>query len=136
MRSAVWLAVAMSLTVSVRDGWAGDAGSVEAGPIWNQQDAEQKCPRVCGAGQWTGHWWTTVPNTMSVCQCASPSPPPPRRASPPPPPPLPPEMQSPQPRGWQGRHGGPNQQYVPPRRYESPSEGSPPPYAPRPRRMR
>ena len=43
----------------------------EAGPIWNQQNADQKCPGVCEEvkGSWDGHWWTTVPGKMSVCQC-------------------------------------------------------------------
>lgn len=47
--------------------------TVNAGPIWNQQDANQKCPQVCGAGYgpWTGQWWTTVPGQMSVCQCGA-----------------------------------------------------------------
>ncbi len=44
--------------------------AVEAGPIWNQQHANQVCPAVAHAagGEWTGHWWTTVWNEMSVCQ--------------------------------------------------------------------
>jgi serine/threonine-protein kinase len=46
--------------------------SVEAGPIWSQDDAKKKCPAVCAKanGGWTGHWWTTVEGKMSVCQCA------------------------------------------------------------------
>ncbi len=48
---------------------------IEAGPLWSQSHAQEKCPRVCAAhGRWTGHWWTTVPNQMSVCQCAPPEP--------------------------------------------------------------
>ena len=44
--------------------------TLEAGPIWNQQDAEKKCPGVCEKhGGWTGHWWTTEWSKMSVCQC-------------------------------------------------------------------
>ncbi len=44
--------------------------AVEAGPIWNQQHANQVCPAIAASqgGEWTGHWWTTVPNEMSVCQ--------------------------------------------------------------------
>lgn len=44
--------------------------SVEAGPIWNQADAERKCPPLArrNGANWTGHWWTTIPNEMSVCQ--------------------------------------------------------------------
>jgi len=46
------------------------ARSVEAGPIWNQTHAEQVCPAIAVSqgGEWTGQWWTTVPNEMSVCQ--------------------------------------------------------------------
>jgi hypothetical protein len=44
--------------------------SVEAGPIWNQSDAERKCPRVAmeNRGTWNGQWRTTVPGRMSVCE--------------------------------------------------------------------
>ena len=41
-----------------------------AGPIWNQGDADVKCPAlaVTNKAVWTGQWWTTVPGSMSVCQ--------------------------------------------------------------------
>jgi hypothetical protein len=44
--------------------------SVEAGPIWNQADAQRKCPEVAKAngGTWNGQWQTTVPGRMSVCE--------------------------------------------------------------------
>ena len=44
--------------------------NIEAGPIWNQADANQKCPRIAARakGAWTGQWWTTQPGKMSVCQ--------------------------------------------------------------------
>ena len=44
--------------------------AIEAGPIWNQADAETKCPALAekGKGTWTGHWWTTIQGEMSVCQ--------------------------------------------------------------------
>ncbi len=44
--------------------------AVEAGPIWNQGHADQVCPAIAASqgGTWTGHWWTTIPNEMSVCQ--------------------------------------------------------------------
>lgn len=44
--------------------------SVEAGPIWNQMDAQKKCPDVAkrNGGAWTGQWKTTVPGQMSVCE--------------------------------------------------------------------
>ncbi|MGJ8669468.1 MAG: mannan-binding lectin [Oceanococcus sp.] len=44
--------------------------AVNAGPIWNQGDAETKCPKLAyqQGGQWTGQWWTTVQGKMSVCE--------------------------------------------------------------------
>jgi hypothetical protein len=44
--------------------------TIEAGPIWNQTDAQAKCPVVAASrgGKWTGQWWTTVQGRMSVCQ--------------------------------------------------------------------
>lgn len=44
--------------------------AVEVGPIWNQQDAQRKCPAIAGAerAKWTGQWWTTVQGRMSVCE--------------------------------------------------------------------
>jgi hypothetical protein len=43
---------------------------VEVGPIWNQMDAERKCPHAARAagGTWTGQWHTTRPGQMSVCE--------------------------------------------------------------------
>jgi rubredoxin len=45
---------------------------VEAGPIWNQMDADRKCPKVARdvGGTWTGQWHTTQPGRMSVCEVA------------------------------------------------------------------
>jgi len=42
---------------------------LEAGPIWNNDDARGKCPRVADrvGGIWNGHWVTTVQGQMSVC---------------------------------------------------------------------
>jgi len=51
---------------------AAHACDVNAGPIFNQQQAEQVCPGTCtGAGytSWNGNWKTTVPGKMSVCGC-------------------------------------------------------------------
>ncbi len=53
---------------------------VEAGPIWNQAHALERCPEAITewaqahppadlSARWTGHWTTTVPNEMSVCGC-------------------------------------------------------------------
>lgn len=43
---------------------------VNAGPIWNRQDAAVKCPVVAYAvdGRWTGEWRTTRQGQMSVCE--------------------------------------------------------------------
>lgn len=44
---------------------------VPAGPIWNNDDAEEKCPIVCASsgGEWNGQWRTVVKDKMSVCGC-------------------------------------------------------------------
>lgn len=44
----------------------------EAGPLFNQPDAERKCPDVCArsGGKWDGNWKTTQPGRMSVCSCS------------------------------------------------------------------
>ena len=49
---------------SGKDRWA------EAGPLWNQFDADRKCPDIArkAGGKWTGQWKTTVPGRMSVCE--------------------------------------------------------------------
>lgn len=45
---------------------------VEAGPLWNNNEAQQVCPDVCrdADGKFTGQWRTTIPGQMSVCDCA------------------------------------------------------------------
>lgn len=49
----------------------GELRNVKAGPIWNQNDAERKCPDVCrdADGKWTGQWHTTKVGRQSVCEC-------------------------------------------------------------------
>ncbi len=44
---------------------------INAGPIWNNDDAKGKCPDVCGRNQlnWTGDWRTTGAN-QSECDCS------------------------------------------------------------------
>ena len=46
---------------------------VSAGPIFNNQEATQKCPGVCQAKQasWNGQWRTTVQVENSVCGCST-----------------------------------------------------------------
>lgn len=43
---------------------------VTHGPLWNQRDANHKCPRWCdlAGGRWTGQWRTKNVR-YSVCQC-------------------------------------------------------------------
>jgi hypothetical protein len=47
----------------------GRGKSVEVGPIWNQMDADRKCPEAArkAGGTWTGQWRTTRPGQMSEC---------------------------------------------------------------------
>ncbi len=44
--------------------------NIPAGPIWNQEDAQEKAPKVAAAhqGKWTGQWNTVVPSEMSVIE--------------------------------------------------------------------
>ncbi len=77
---------------------------VEAGPIWSNDDARAKCPRVCQSPEaWNGQWWTTVQGVMSVCECVSSAAQPPNNPPPgyaPPQPqyaPAPPPQTAPQP---------------------------------------
>ncbi|BAZ08816.1 Lectin MVL [Calothrix sp. NIES-4071] len=47
------------------------AGDVNAGPIWNNNHARQRCPQVCNSVglRWTGGWYTNDPGRNSVCDC-------------------------------------------------------------------
>lgn len=55
------------------------AFDIEAGPIWNNDHAGERCPEALEAwneengtsARWTGQWTTTVPGKMSVCGCVS-----------------------------------------------------------------
>ena len=49
----------------------GKSFDAKAGPIWNNPDAQTKCPKVCTqyTAQWNGQWTTTIPGLMSVCGC-------------------------------------------------------------------
>lgn len=43
---------------------------IDAGAIWNQQDANTKCPNVCASnGGWSGQWVTVEAGKKSVCGC-------------------------------------------------------------------
>ena len=45
------------------------AKDVKAGPIWNNEDAQIKCPVAAAAvgGEWNGQWRTTIWGKESVC---------------------------------------------------------------------
>ncbi|MDX1721571.1 MAG: mannan-binding lectin [Pseudomonas sp.] len=48
------------------------ATDVQAGPIWSNNEAQEKCAQTCkDKGGWNGNWTTTVPGEMSVCGCCS-----------------------------------------------------------------
>lgn len=44
---------------------------IKAGPIWNDADADTKCPAVCTShnATWTKNWVTTKEGEMSTCEC-------------------------------------------------------------------
>lgn len=44
---------------------------VAAGPIWNNDEAQSVCPKVCAGleDEWNGQWTTTEPGVASVCGC-------------------------------------------------------------------
>lgn len=52
---------------------------IEAGPVWNQRHAQERCPEVAREwsdqhgreARWTGNWRTTVPGEMSECGCVA-----------------------------------------------------------------
>lgn len=47
-----------------------DRCNAKAGPIFNQAQANVKCPAVCKTGQgWNGNWLTIKGTLMSVCGC-------------------------------------------------------------------
>lgn len=73
MKRVSFLLFVVCLTVGAQAVMAANTCTVDAGPIWNQNDANAKCPATCnnGYGPWTGQWWTTVWGKMSVCQCTA-----------------------------------------------------------------
>jgi len=44
--------------------------NIPAGPLWSNEDAKEKAPRVAAAhqGKWTGQWSTVVESQMSVIE--------------------------------------------------------------------
>ena len=73
VRHALWFGIAAILFESGTPSAAiaqDKTIDVQAGPIWNQSDAQAKCPNLArqNGGTWTGNWRTTVPGRMSVCE--------------------------------------------------------------------
>jgi hypothetical protein len=73
MKRITLMLLVVCLAATAQAAMAAANCTVNAGPIWNQNDANQKCPTTCNAGYgpWTGQWWTTQPGQMSVCQCGA-----------------------------------------------------------------
>ena len=67
-------ALALSLLATAVPASAQATQAVEAGPIWNNGHAQQVCRALARERGmvWTGHWWTTVPGRMSVCELRAP----------------------------------------------------------------
>ncbi|MCY1511623.1 Mannan-binding protein [compost metagenome] len=54
----------------VMQGQCSSPADVQAGPIFDNTQAAEVCPKVCNSkGGWNGNWKTTEPGTMSVCGC-------------------------------------------------------------------
>lgn len=72
-RTMVWgrMSVVEIELAAERKGGTEFTMDVPAGPIWNQEDAERKCPAICASfgGTWNGHWTTVVPGKFSVAGC-------------------------------------------------------------------
>lgn len=49
--------------------------NIPAGPLWSNEDAKEKAPKVAAAhqGEWTGQWNTVVENEMSVIEVELPT---------------------------------------------------------------
>jgi hypothetical protein len=56
--------------------YAQQQREVNAGPIWNQADAQTKCSNLCRPPEkWNGQWRTIAQGRMSVCMCVTEPPP-------------------------------------------------------------
>jgi hypothetical protein len=62
-----------SLSAPVQAQYPSTVGTqdVAAGPIWNNDDAQTKCPSTCNRRgmTWNGNWNTVEMGAMSVCSC-------------------------------------------------------------------
>jgi Mannan-binding protein/Beta/Gamma crystallin len=61
--------VAIASSALLNAATSATAKDVEAGPIWNNNDAKVKCPAAAAAvnRKWNGQWRTTVNGKASVC---------------------------------------------------------------------
>jgi hypothetical protein len=52
-------------------GISATTAQLQAGPVWDNNDARTKCPTVCrrSAASWNGAWRTTEWGKMSTCDC-------------------------------------------------------------------
>ncbi len=72
MSRILHLLLAVGCTVTLLAGTPAHAVEMPAGPIWNNMDAQNKCPNVCrqnGNAQWNGNWRTLPGTATSVCDC-------------------------------------------------------------------
>ena len=62
-----------SNTFDIVDAWLmlSQCANVNAGPLFNNEEAQSACPNVCGqaGAHWSGQWTTTVLGVSSVCNC-------------------------------------------------------------------
>ncbi|MCX4025167.1 lectin MVL [Endozoicomonas sp. SM1973] len=59
----------MSVCETVEESITSDEYAIQAGPIWNNQDAVNKCSSATQHyGGWTGNWTTIIAGKMSVCE--------------------------------------------------------------------
>jgi hypothetical protein len=63
---ALTLVVLPAFTISL-----AHSVDINAGPIWDNDDAQAKCPGVCQAANmtWSGNWTTPPGQVNSVCGC-------------------------------------------------------------------
>jgi len=76
MRKSVGWSFALAGALAVLAAAPARAVDIQAGPIFSNMDAQNKCANVCrqnGNSRWTGQWHT-IPGTMtSVCDCEVPA---------------------------------------------------------------
>ena len=70
MRISVGRSFAFAGVLAVLAAAPASAVDIQAGPIFSNMDAQNKCPGVCQRSNgrtWDGNWRTTEPGRMSVC---------------------------------------------------------------------